>query len=180
MKICLWRCVTGLTGACLIATACLGQAAAPTLESIEQPSSPRLCAAVRTTGTYAADRLNALAGDVAVQTKQALDASKGEDSVRECIAALSSLRFGLDLNLRYPSVGSLLAGAVDRACRFANQRINDEVNALRSRFGGAGYFGVEGAVTRGVGEVDVNTTDSGAYAADCVWDHLNGRQTQCR
>jgi hypothetical protein len=174
------RALLGLAAHVLCWHACLAQAAASSLEAIEQPSSPRLCTAVRTTGNHAADRLNALASDVTVQTKQALDASKGEDTVRDCIAALSSLRFGLDFDLRYPSVGSLLSGVVDRACRFVNQRINDEVNALRSRFGGSGYFGVEGAINRGIGEVDVNTTDSGAYAADCVWDVLNGRRSHCR
>lgn len=151
------------------------------LDALEQPSAPRLCTAVRTTGADAADRLNAIASDVAVKTKETLDASRSESSIRQCVAALANLGLGLDANLRYPNVDGLLSRVVDRACRFANQRINDEVFGLRSRFSApGGYFGVQGGATRGVGDVDVNTQDSSAYAANCVWDWLNGRSTRCR
>lgn len=173
-----------LIGVCALEVATAAGAATPTrgtLDALEQPSAPKLCAAVRATGSDAADRLNAISADVAVKTKETLDASRTESSVRQCVSALSNLGLGLDVNLRYPNVNTLLSRVVDRACQFANQRINDEVLGLRSRFSApGGYFGVQGDVTRGVGDVDVNTHDSSTYAANCVWDWLNGRPTRCR
>ena len=166
----------------LCATLLLQPAAAQTsgsLQSLETPSNSQMCAAVRTNGASAADRLNLIASDVAVKTKEALDASKSENALRDCVSALSNLALGADIRFRYPNIGSLLSKLVERACHVANQEVTTEVQTLRSRVGGpGGYFGLQGAATP-LGTVNVNTQDSSSYASNCVWDWLNGRNNRC-
>lgn len=166
-----------------IAALMLRQAVAQTpdsLQSLEAPSSPQMCAAVRANGASAADRLNLIASDVAQKTKAAIDASNGQGALRECVSALSGLQQGLDIQLRYPNVSGLLNKIVERACHVVDQDLTSEVQGLRSRFGTpAGYFGLQGAAAP-LGVVSVNTQDSSSYAANCVWDWLNSRQTHCR
>jgi hypothetical protein len=150
------------------------------LQTLETPSSPQMCAAVRTNGASAADRLNLIASDVAVKIKAAIDASNGQNALRECVSALSSLQQGLDIQLRYPNVSGLLNKIVERACHVVDQDVTSEVQGVRSRFGTpGGYFGLQGAAAP-LGVVSVNTQDSSSYAANCVWDWLNSRPTHCR
>ncbi len=149
------------------------------LQSLEAPSNPQMCAAVRTNGASAADRLNLMASDVATKTKEALDASKVENALRECVSALANIFPGADIRFRYPSIGSLLSKMVDRACHVADQQVTTELQTLRSQVGApGGYFGLQGSATP-LGTVNVNTQDSSSYASDCVFDWLNGRNTRC-
>jgi hypothetical protein len=149
------------------------------LQSLEAPSDPQMCTAVRANGASAADRLNLIASDVAAKTKEALDSSKVENALRDCVSALSNLFPGADIRFRYPNIGSLLSKVVDRACHVADQQVTTELQTLRSQVGSpGGYFGLQGAATP-LGTVNVNTQESSSYAANCVWDWLNGRSTRC-
>jgi hypothetical protein len=149
------------------------------LQSLEAPSNPQMCTAVRTNGASAADRLNLIASDVAAKTKEALDSSKVENALRDCVSALSELAPGADIRFRYPNIGSLLSKVVDRACHVADRQVTTELQTLRSQAGSpGGYFGLQAAATP-LGTVNVNTQESSSYAANCVWDWLNGRNTRC-
>jgi hypothetical protein len=168
-----------LAALALVSREVIGQTA-DSLQSLETSSSAQMCAAVRANGASAADRLNLIASDVAVKTKAAIDASNAQNSLRECVSALSNLPMGLDVQMRYPGVSGLLSKIVERACHVVNQEVTSEVQGLRSRFGSPqGYFGLQGAAAP-LGVVSVNTQDSSSYAANCVWDWLNSRPTHCR
>jgi hypothetical protein len=149
------------------------------LQSLEAPSNTQMCTAVRTNGASAADRLNLIASDVAIKTKEALDSSSVENALHNCVSALSGLLPGADIRFRYPNIGSLLSKVVDRACHVADQQVTSELQTLRSQAASpGGYFGLQGAVTP-LGTISVNTQESSSYAANCVWDWLNGRNTHC-
>jgi hypothetical protein len=168
----------GLLSAMLLLRPAAAQTSA-SLQSLEAPSNPQMCTAVRANGASAADRLNLIASDVAVKTKEALDASKTENALRDCVSALSNLSLGADIRFRYPNIGSLLSKLVERACHVVNQEVTTEVQALRSRVGSpGGYFGLQSAATP-LGTINVNTEDSSSYASNCVWDWLNGRNNRC-
>ena len=152
---------------------------AGTLQSLESSSSPQMCTAVRTNGASAADRLNAIANDVSVKTKAAIDTANTQNALRLCVSALSNMQQGADAQLRNTAASSLLDKIVAKACQVADQEVMSEVQSLRSHLNvPGGYFGIQG-VTSPVGVVSVNTQVSGSYSASCVWDWLNSLSTQC-